>query len=111
MSDASITGPTASRAAEVAGARPERRRALAVGLVAVALVLAGVANSTVHRPGQLRARRVAAAVAPSVATDRASSSAWYCAGPLPVGTTGEASSIAVANLGVRKVRGEVVLAA
>lgn len=110
MSDASIAGPPASRPAEAAGSRPERRRALAVGLVAVTLVLAGVANSTVHRPGQLRARRVAAAVAPSVATVLASSSAWYCAGPLPVGTTGEASSIAVANLGARKVRGEVVLA-
>lgn len=94
-----------------ARARPaERRRVLAVSLVAAVLALAGVANADLHPRAVRHASRASADIAPSVVTKRASSTAWYCAGPLPVGTAGEASSIAVTNLGARPVSGEVVVA-
>ncbi len=87
---------------------PERRRAVALGLVAVTLALAGVANATIRSAGRDRALHLASQASPVVVTNGASSSAWYCAGPLPVGTPGEASSIAVTNVGRSVVTGEVV---
>ncbi|MDA8290539.1 MAG: DUF5719 family protein [Actinomycetota bacterium] len=90
---------------------PERRRGLALGVVAVALALAGVANATIRPGGSTRSARVATQASPVVVTNGASSSAWYCAGPLPLGTPGEAASIAVANVGSSSVTGEVLLAA
>ncbi|HUY30703.1 MAG TPA: DUF5719 family protein [Acidimicrobiales bacterium] len=111
----SADGPV--RAAPGDGAReaggrarvPERRRAVALGLVAVTLALAGVANATIRPGGRDRALHLASQASPVVVTNGASSSAWYCAGPLPVGTPGEASSIAVTNVGRSVVTGEVVV--
>lgn len=88
---------------------PERRRGLAVGLVAAALALAGVANATIRPGGAERSLRLATQASPVVVANGASSSAWYCAGPLPVGTPGEASSIAIANVGSSSVTGELVV--
>ena len=88
---------------------PERRRVLAVGLVVVLVVLGGVANATIH-PGRAgRGLRLATQSASVVVTNGATSSAWYCAGPLPTGTPGAASSIAVTNTGSSPVDGEVVV--
>ncbi|MCU1493008.1 MAG: hypothetical protein JWO62_772 [Acidimicrobiaceae bacterium] len=89
---------------------PERRRFLAVGLVAVVLVLGGVANTALRPRDLAPSVRFQNAVASSVVTDTASSSAWYCAGPLPIGASHGAASIAVTNLGGRTVDGEIVVA-
>gem|GEM_PF-737487 len=88
---------------------PAHRRALAVGIVVLVLALGGVASSSYHHSGAGRPSSDSVAVAPSVALDSASSTGWYCPGPLPVGTPGEAASIAVTNLGRRAVRGTLTL--
>lgn len=93
----------------LSAAVPARRRALAVGIVALTLALGGVASSAFHPAHATREAADAAAVAPSVALDAATSTAWYCPGPLPVGTPGEASSIAVTNLGRRAESGTLTL--
>ncbi|HLI15056.1 MAG TPA: DUF5719 family protein [Acidimicrobiales bacterium] len=86
------------------------RRAVVGGLVVACLALVAVASAA--RVG----RRTTGTLAPgpsdasaaSVASP-ATSAAWYCAGPLPVGARPEASSIAIANVGDRALRGEVRL--
>lgn len=90
-------------------AGPSRLPGLLV--VVVALVLAGVANATMRaRPAVRPAPDRPSEPSMVLASSNASSSAWYCAGPLPVGAGHEASSIAVANVGPRPVRGELVVA-
>lgn len=96
---------------------PERRRIFAVALVAIALALGGVANAALRAPAGARppgargAPGTASPVASSVVSDGATSSAWYCAGPMPIGTPGEAASIAVTNLARRALSGEIVVSA
>jgi hypothetical protein len=91
-----------------------RWRLPGLGAVIVALTLAGVANATMRpRPSAFVGGRATfsdgeQAIASS-AKDVASS-AWYCAGPLPVGASKQASSIAVANVGGRPVNGRLVVA-
>ncbi|HUZ20876.1 MAG TPA: DUF5719 family protein [Acidimicrobiales bacterium] len=86
------------------------RRLPAIALVALVLALAGVANATLHH--HQSADRLASVQDQSVArvSSKVTSAAWYCAGPLPVGTRNEASSLAVANAGPKQVSGELVVA-
>jgi hypothetical protein len=65
--------------------------------VLVALALAGVASATIHPPGVPAASPALAAGVQGLAGSHAT--AWFCAGPLPVGTPHEASSITIANRG------------
>lgn len=90
-------------------ASPSPRRLPAIVFVAVLLALAGVANATIrhHRPPAHLATVQDQSVA--LVSSKATSAAWYCAGPLPVGTRNEASSIAVANAGPKRVSGELVV--
>ncbi len=95
--------------------RPGRPRRLpAVAVVVVLLGLAGVANATMRArptpPGRSRATTAAGAErSMTVASSSVASTAWYCAGPLPVGRGPQASSIAVANVGDRPARGQLIL--
>ena len=84
-----------------------RRRPVVVATVLAALALGGVASMLVHARG---------APPPSVGAARgaagqqgAVSSAWFCAGPLPVGTRGEASSLAIVNPGGRPLGATVII--
>lgn len=92
-----------------------RWRLPGLAVVIVALVLAGVADTTMRaRPGVRDGGRFAGGLpeqAMALTSRHVSSSAWYCAGPLPVGPTKEASSIAVANLGSHRARGQLVVSA
>ncbi len=85
------------------------RRVATVGVVAVLLALAGVANAEIRA----HAGRPPAGpeVAPAVAVGKASSSAWFCPGPLPVGTLSEASSVAITDVGTHPLTGDVTIAA
>jgi hypothetical protein len=74
------------------------------------LILAGVANATIKHG------RVAARVAPSSALTivhergAATSVAWYCAGPLPLGQKGERASLVLANVSGTTITGEFSVA-
>lgn len=90
------------------------RRLPAVAAVVVLLGLAGVANATMRPrpapPGRSDAAPAAGAErSMTVASSSVASTAWYCAGPLPVGRGPQASSIAVANVGDRRARGQLIL--
>ncbi|MCU1491774.1 MAG: hypothetical protein JWM85_3179 [Acidimicrobiaceae bacterium] len=85
------------------------RRLPIVAFVVALLVLAGVADGTVHRHAGAEAT---VSVAPDSVVRMSRSvlsAAWYCPGPLPVGKGAQASTIWVANAGSRAVRGEIVL--
>ena len=83
------------------------RRPVVVATVLAALALGGLASVLVHGkgapPASVGAARGAAGQPGAV------SSAWFCAGPLPVGTPGEASSLAVVNRGGRNLRAAVLI--
>ena len=85
------------------------RREVALGVVLVLLALAGYANATVrhHRAEQLSTP--AAAVSAVDLSHHASSSAWYCPGPLPIGVGKDSASIELANVSGHRVRGELDL--
>ena len=73
----------------------ERRRLSFVAAVVAAFALAGAASVLIHPAATPPASgSVAAAVR---GEPGATSTAWFCAGPLPVGTPHEASSIAIVN--------------
>ncbi|MFZ0058675.1 MAG: hypothetical protein WAL35_01340, partial [Acidimicrobiales bacterium] len=86
----------------------ERRR-LSVATVLVALALAGVASVLIHPAGAHPPSPSLAAAADGLPGAR--STAWFCAGPLPVGTPGEASSIAIANGDTSPVAATVTIVA
>ena len=85
------------------------RRAVTVGAVALLLALAGVANTEIHPAGGRPAP--GPNVVPAVAVRSASSTAWYCPGPLPVGDLSEASSVAITDVEARPLRAQVTIAA
>lgn len=73
----------------------ERRRLSFIAAVAAAFALAGAASALIHPAATPPASgSVAAAVR---GEPGATSTAWFCAGPLPVGTPHEAASIAIVN--------------
>jgi hypothetical protein len=84
-----------------------RRRPVVVATVLAALALGGVASVLVHGhgapPASVGAARGAAGQPGAV------SSAWFCAGPLPVGTPGEVSSLAIVNPGGRPLGATVMI--
>ncbi len=83
------------------------RRPVVIATVLAALALGGVASVLVHTrgapPASVGAARGAAGLPGAV------SSAWFCAGPLPVGTPGEASSLAIVNPGGRPLGATVMI--
>ncbi|HXZ82421.1 MAG TPA: DUF5719 family protein [Acidimicrobiales bacterium] len=90
------------------GAVPgEPRRLPVVVAVLAALVLAGAA-SVLIRPATGHPASGSLA-AETDGLPGAHSTAWFCAGPLPVGVPHEASSIAIANRGPRPATAEVTI--
>lgn len=90
---------------DVAGRQP--RRLPVVAAVLAALTLAGAASVTIHPPA---GRPASAALAKEVdGLPGANSTAWFCAGPLPVGVPHEASSLAIANYGSRQAVATVTI--
>ncbi|HVB06875.1 MAG TPA: DUF5719 family protein [Acidimicrobiales bacterium] len=87
----------------------DRRGHVALVVVLALLALAGYANATV------RHRRASAANAPTRAVGQvflsgeASSSAWYCPGPLPLDVGKDTAAVELANVSGRAVRGELDL--
>lgn len=94
--------------AAIAGNLGERRRRAVVAAVLAALALAGVASVAIH---PTRAHPPAESLAATVQDlPGASSTAWFCAGPLPVGTPHEAPSLAIVNDGAVAVAATVTVA-
>jgi Family of unknown function (DUF5719) len=87
-----------------------RRRLVAVGIVLVSLALAGVANSTVRRHRAQAAASPTGETASVVLSRHASSSAWYCPGPLPTGVSNTTAAIEVADLSSDARQGQLTLA-
>lgn len=92
------------------GVSPLRRRLL-VGGFAVILAGAGVLNSVVKRHDLAGVEGAAAATSAVILRFHASSSAWYCPGPLPIGHSGEHSSIEIDSLSPEAVHAQVHIAA
>ncbi len=85
------------------------RRRLVV-LAALVLVVAAAVLLDAAFPQRATSVVASQAGGAAVAMSRATSTAWYCPGPLPVGARSQASSIAVANLSGRQLRGSLRLA-
>jgi hypothetical protein len=86
----------------------ERRRLVLLVVIMLGALTIGLLDATVpQRPGTASA---GAAVPPLHALAATESSAWYCAGPLPVGARLDSSSLAVANLAAHPVRAELEVA-
>jgi hypothetical protein len=86
----------------------ERRRLPFVAAVLAALALAGVASVAIHPTSARPSSGSLGTAAESL--PGASSTAWFCAGPLPVGTPHEASSLAIVNGGASAVAATVTVA-
>jgi hypothetical protein len=89
---------------------PTRRRVLVIGLILLLLALAGFANATIKGHRAAAVATSTAAVSAASADGNATSSAWYCAGPLPLGLRTEHSRVAIANISDKTVHGELVVA-
>lgn len=93
--------------------RTGTRRLPGLLVVVVVLALAGVADATMraHPAPTMVGRAAHGSTEPALAvvSSPVTSTAWYCAGPLPVGRQPQASSIAVANVGDRPARGRLVV--
>lgn len=86
----------------------ERRRAAVLGAGVCVVALAAALDASF--PSRVPGAPTSAPSAPaSVAMGHASSTAWYCPGPLPVGDRPQSSSIAVANLSSATLTGELRL--
>lgn len=83
------------------------RRPVVLATVLAALALGGLASVLVHGRGAPPAS--AGAARGAAGQPGAVSSAWFCAGPLPVGTPGEASSLSVVNPGSRPLGATVTI--
>jgi hypothetical protein len=90
----------------------DRRRWPVVALVVLALVLAGVSGG-IKASGAgsvpMSSNVIASSVLPVVGPASASSSAWYCPGPLPLGPKG-GSSVEIANTGQTAVTAALTIA-
>lgn len=88
---------------------PRRRYSIVVGFAAL-LAGAGFLNSAVkrHDISNLQGERLSISAVALGA--EASSAAWYCPGPLPLGHSGETSAIAITNLSSRDLTGQVHIA-
>ncbi|HUY07557.1 MAG TPA: DUF5719 family protein [Acidimicrobiales bacterium] len=87
------------------------RRRLIVGGFVIVFAGAGVLNFAVKRHDLAGIEGAQAATSAVALGSHASSSAWYCPGPLPIGHRGEQSSIEVVNLSVQPVHLQVHIAA
>ncbi|MGD0742725.1 MAG: DUF5719 family protein [Acidimicrobiales bacterium] len=85
----------------------ERRRPMVVAAVLIALALVGVASVRVHPTATPSPSGRLAAMVDGL--PGAVSSAWFCAGPLPTGTPGEASSLVIVNPGATTLRAAVTI--
>ncbi len=88
-------------------ARVGSRRLPVAAAVLAALALAGLASVAIHPVASRPASPSAAGAVKGL--PGADSTAWFCAGPLPVGTPHEASSIAIANLRAAPVGAAVTI--
>jgi hypothetical protein len=86
------------------------RRSFVIGCILLLLALAGFANASVKRHRDASASGPSAAVSAAQTSGGATSSAWYCAGPLPLGLRSEHARIAVANISPKVVHGELLVA-
>lgn len=86
------------------------RRVFAVGGVLAFFCLAGVANGLVNTH-EVTPRPIALDTSAVLTKSAATSAAWYCAGPLPIGAQPQFSTIDVANASSKIVRGEIVVSA
>lgn len=86
------------------------RRLAALGVVALGLGLAAAADGNpAHRPRGSGASAFSS-LSDAVSVGGAASSAWYCAGPLPIGARATRSSLVVANMGAKRLTGTVSVA-
>lgn len=86
------------------------RRRLIVGGFVVIFAGAGVLNSVVKRHDLAGIQGASAATSSITLGSHATSSAWYCPGPLPIGHRGERSSIEISNLSPASVHARVHIA-
>jgi len=86
-----------------------RRRLIVAGFVVI-FAGAGLLNSVVKRHDLAGIQGVEAATSAITIGSHATSSAWYCPGPLPIGHRGEQSSIEIANLSSGSVHAQVHIA-
>jgi hypothetical protein len=84
-------------------------RLLAIAAVLVVLSLVGVANAFISSPHPSGPSPLSLDTSVAYVRSDATSSAWYCAGPLPIGTQPEYSAISVANVSARGIVGELVV--
>ena len=81
-----------------------------MALVFVLLGLAGFANASIKRHRATSGSTESAAVSAAVTKGGAISTAWYCAGPLPLGLRSEHSLIAIGNVSRKTLSGALVVA-
>ncbi|HTW99647.1 MAG TPA: DUF5719 family protein, partial [Acidimicrobiales bacterium] len=84
----------------------ERRRWSVLAAVVAVAAGAGALNAAFPRNAPSTTTSTLASP-PSVGLQQAASTAWYCAGPLPVGPQSQVGSIAIANLLRHSLRGSV----
>ncbi len=87
-----------------------RRRIIIAGF-ALVFAGAGVLNSVVKRHDLSGVQGADAATSAIMVGSHATSSAWYCPGPLPIGHRGESSSIQIVNLARDAVHAQVHISA
>jgi len=92
------------------GGRRSRQRIVVVSLVFALLALAGFANASIKRHRASTGSAPSATLSEAVTGGGAISTAWYCAGPLPLGLRTEHSLIAIGNVSKRALDGELVVA-
>lgn len=88
---------------------PLRKRIIVVGFILV-LVGAGFLNSVVKRHDLAGIQGQNAATSVVALTAKASSSAWYCPGPLALGHRGEQAAISITNLSTNRLSAEMHVA-
>jgi hypothetical protein len=84
-------------------------RLLAIGAVLAVLCLIGVANEYLGSQRASLGRSIALDTSTAMEQSGATSAAWYCAGPLPVGSQPEYSAISVANVSSRYLSAELLV--